>query len=77
MAGVHDSLVELDEWREDLLEKKVEEYMANTECTMKDIAQGLRVALTGATISPGIFEVLAALGRDEALGRVRDVLEAA
>ena len=77
LAGVHDSLVELDEWREDLLEKKVEEYMANTECTMKDIAQGLRVALTGATISPGIFEVLAALGRDEALGRVRDVLEAA
>ena len=77
MAGVHDSLVELDEWREDLLEKKVEEYMANTQCTMKDIAQGLRVALTGATVSPGIFEVLVALGRDEALGRVRDVLEAA
>ena len=77
LAGVHDSLVELDEWREDLLEKKVEEYMANTECTMKDIAQGLRVALTGATVSPGIFEVLVALGRDEALGRVRDVLEAA
>ena len=42
---------------------------------MKDIAQILRVALTGTTNSPGIFEVLVALGRDEALGRIRDVLE--
>ena len=77
LAGVHDSFVELDEWREDLLEMKVKEYMESTECTMKDIAQALRVALTGTTVSPGIFEVLVALGRDEALGRVRDVLEAA
>jgi glutamyl-tRNA synthetase len=35
------------------------------------VAQPLRVALTGSTVSPGIFEVLAILGREEALSRLR------
>jgi glutamyl-tRNA synthetase len=34
--------------------------------------QPLRVAITGTSVSPGIFESLAALGRDETLQRVRD-----
>lgn len=77
LAEVHDSFLELEDWREDLLEMKVKAYIENTQCKMKDIAQALRVALTGTTKSPGIFEVLVALGRDEALGRIRDVLKAA
>ena len=36
------------------------------------VAQPLRVALTGRTTSPGIFEVLAVLGRDECLARLGD-----
>ena len=34
----------------------------------------LRAALTGQTTSPGIFDVLVALGRDESLGRIEDAL---
>jgi len=37
-------------------------------------AQPLRAALTGQAVSPGIFEVAAALGREETLGRVDDAL---
>ena len=36
------------------------------------IAQPLRVALTGRTTSPGIFEVLAVLGRQQCLARLGD-----
>ncbi len=36
------------------------------------VAQPLRAALTGSTVSPGIFEVMEALGKDEALARLRD-----
>jgi glutamyl-tRNA synthetase len=36
------------------------------------IAQPLRVAMTGKTTSPGIFEVLSVLGRDECLARLAD-----
>ena len=35
------------------------------------VAQPLRAALTGSTVSPGIDAVLAALGRDEALARIQ------
>ena len=37
-----------------------------------DLAQPLRAALTGTTTSPGIFDVLATLGREESLGRIAD-----
>ena len=36
------------------------------------LAQPLRAALTGTNVSPGIFDVLEVLGRDEALGRLKD-----
>ena len=41
------------------------------------IAQPLRAALTGRTTSPGIFEVLAVLGKAESLGRVADRAQSA
>jgi glutamyl-tRNA synthetase len=37
-----------------------------------DLAQPLRAALTGRTTSPGIFDVLAILGREESLARLCD-----
>jgi glutamyl-tRNA synthetase len=42
----------------------------------KQVFQPLRVALTGTTVSPGIFETVALLGRHETLRRVDDVLGA-
>jgi len=36
----------------------------------KDVFQPIRVALTGTTVSPGIFESVAALGREETLARI-------
>src|SRR4051812_4410327 len=40
----------------------------------KEIYQPIRVALTGTTVSPGIFESLSALGRDESLSRLEKAL---
>ena len=40
------------------------------------VAQPLRAALTGKTTSPPIFDVLAVLGREESLARLRDVVAA-
>jgi glutamyl-tRNA synthetase len=42
----------------------------------KDVFQPVRVALAGTTVSPGIFETLAVLGRDEALARIDRALTA-
>jgi glutamyl-tRNA synthetase len=43
----------------------------------KEVFQPVRVALTGGTVSPGIFESVALLGRDEALARIDAALERA
>jgi glutamyl-tRNA synthetase len=40
----------------------------------KDLYQPLRVAITGTTVSPGIFDSLAALGREEAVKRIDTAL---
>jgi glutamyl-tRNA synthetase len=39
-----------------------------------ELAQALRAALTGSLASPGIFEVMCFLGRDETLGRIADAV---
>ena len=41
----------------------------------KALYQPIRVAITGTTVSPGIFDSLAALGRDESLRRVEEALK--
>jgi glutamyl-tRNA synthetase len=43
----------------------------------KDVFQPVRVAISGTTVSPGIFESVAALGREETLGRIDSALERA
>ena len=43
----------------------------------KQVYQPIRVALTGTTVSPGIFESVAALGRDETLARIDKALQRA
>jgi glutamyl-tRNA synthetase len=40
----------------------------------KEVFQPIRVALTGTTVSPGIFESVAALGREETLARLDNAL---
>ena len=41
----------------------------------KEVFQPLRVAIAGSSISPGIFESVAALGREETLARTDSALE--
>jgi len=44
------------------------------EMKLKELAQPVRVALTGGVVSPGLFEVMAALGKQKCLGRIREAL---
>ena len=48
-------------------------YAERTGRKLGQVAQPLRAALTGSTVSPGIDAVLAALGREEALARIAAV----
>ncbi|TWT09595.1 glutamate--tRNA ligase [Reyranella sp. CPCC 100927] len=58
-------------WTEADLEGAIKSFAETRGMKLGQIAQPLRVALTGSTVSPGIFEVLAILGREESLSRLR------
>jgi glutamyl-tRNA synthetase len=57
----------------DALEAFVRSFAEETGRKLGKVAQPIRAALTGRLTSPGIFEVLEVLGRDESLARIRDL----
>jgi glutamyl-tRNA synthetase len=60
------------EWSPASLEEQVRRFADERGLKLGAAAQPLRAALTGSTVSPPIFEVMAALGREESLGRLHD-----
>jgi len=62
----------LSEWTAAATEEVVRTYVEETKVKLGQVAQPLRAALTGRSTSPGIFDVLEVLGRDESLSRLQD-----
>ena len=62
------------EWSASVLEEIVRAYTEETGAKLGKVAQPLRAALTGRSVSPPVFDVLAVLGRQEALARLNDQL---
>ncbi len=62
----------IEDWSNATTEAAVRDYAAEQGAKLGAIAQPLRAAATGRATSPGIFDVLAVLGREESLGRLRD-----
>ena len=56
------------------VEQALRGVVQETGVKPKDVFQPVRVAVAGTTVSPGIFESVAALGRDETLTRIDDAL---
>jgi glutamyl-tRNA synthetase len=72
LAAAHAALGALAEWDAGSVEAAIRDVAERSGVKLGKLAQPLRVALTGRTTSPGIFDVLALLGRDESLARVAD-----
>jgi glutamyl-tRNA synthetase len=62
----------VENWTAEATEQAVRGYAERKGAKLGAVAQPLRAALTGRTTSPGIFNVLAVLGREESLGRLKD-----
>jgi glutamyl-tRNA synthetase len=59
-------------WTEAALEEAVRRFVEAKGLKLGAVAQPLRAALAGSTASPGIFEVMTVLGREETLARLAD-----
>lgn len=72
LAAVHTALDAAGSWDTEALEAAVRTVADDAEVKLGAVAQPLRAALVGRRTSPGIFDVLALLGREESLARIAD-----
>ena len=74
LAAVREALAAVEPFELEPVEAALRGVVEATGAKPRDVFQPLRVAISGSTISPGIFESVVALGRDETLARVDDAL---
>ncbi|MEC9342333.1 MAG: glutamate--tRNA ligase [Pseudomonadota bacterium] len=72
LAELIDKLRELPSWTSESTEQAVRAFADAREIKLGKVAQPLRAALTGRTVSPPVFDVLAVLGSAESLDRLAD-----
>lgn len=74
LEDIKNKLSGLSDFNMDEMHKVFDEVMEERELKLGKIAQPVRVALTGGTVSPGIFEVMDILGKDEVLKRLDNAI---
>ena len=72
MGELADGLAGVVPWSAAAIEAAIRAFADAKTVKLGQVAQPLRAALTGRTTSPGIFDVLVVLGKEESLGRLRD-----
>ncbi|SDA39569.1 glutamate--tRNA ligase [Mesorhizobium qingshengii] len=76
LRGAHDALNAVSgDWTAAAAEAAIRDYAQAGGHKLGAVAQPLRAALTGKSTSPGVFDVLAVLGREESLARIADQID--
>jgi glutamyl-tRNA synthetase len=75
LSSVRNTLAAVDAWEPPIMEEALRIQAEKRGVGAGKLFQPLRVALTGLTVSAGIFDVLALLGRDRALARIDDAVK--
>ena len=70
LVGLHRILSECPDFQPETLEGAMRKFAEDAGLSLGKVVQPLRVALTGRTASPGIFETLSLLGREVSLARI-------
>ena len=76
LADVRAALAEAASFEEAAVEEALLAVIARRAAKPGEVYQPLRVAISGTTVSPGIFESVALLGREETLRRIDRALAA-
>lgn len=72
IGRLREALEKVSSWTAEAIEAAMRDFAEQNSLKLGAVAQPLRVALTGRTTSPGIFDVLAVLGRQACLDRLQD-----
>lgn len=77
LKDIKEGIEGLAEFTEMALERLFNEVVERHQTKLRHVAQPVRVALTGGTASPGIFEVIEIIGKDKTLRRLQRAIEVA
>ncbi len=75
LRHARNALAPVQDWTAHATEAAIREVAARESLKLGAVAQPLRAALTGRSTSPGVFDVLAVLGREESLARIEDQID--
>ena len=75
LARAREVIASVEPFEPEALESHLRPLVEDLGVKARDLYQPIRVAISGSTISPGIFESLAALGREETLARIDRAIE--
>jgi glutamyl-tRNA synthetase len=76
LEDLHQRLAALEEWSEPALEQVFEDVrIGHGNLAMGRLAQPVRVAITGRSATPGIYETLAVLGKQRSVGRIAKAIQ--
>jgi glutamyl-tRNA synthetase len=75
LALVRDKLAAIDEFTQEAIENMLRSLSEEKQLGLGKVAQPLRVAICGCTISPPIFDSVQMLGKEETLRRIDNTLE--
>lgn len=75
LKEVYVNLEKSQEWTQENLEKILRHVAETKDVKLGSLAQPLRAALTGQGVSPGVFEVMWVLGKEETLARIQNVID--
>jgi glutamyl-tRNA synthetase len=76
LSSIAETLGGLNEWSVPAIDAAMRRLSEEKGLKLGKLAQPLRAALTGRTVSPGIFEVMVLIGRDESMARLNDQITA-
>jgi glutamyl-tRNA synthetase len=74
LAAARDALAEVEPWTQDTVQAALDAVVERLESKPGQVFQPIRVAITGTTISPGIYESVALLGKAQTLARIERAL---
>jgi glutamyl-tRNA synthetase len=77
LRAAREALEGVDRFDPEAVERALRGVVEQLDVKPKEVFQPVRVAISGTTVSPGIFESVAALGRDETLARIDEALRRA
>ena len=69
----YEQLSKLDIWKRTEIEEDIKAYCKNNDINLGKLAQPLRAAVTGKSVSPGLYELIEVLGKNETLARIKNI----